>query len=151
MKIAKPLSTTLSTTLSATLLIACCALAQAQTSPAAADAATKQPVASTAAREGSLQVEAEIADAGQKSNLKARIAAPGSIGFSEGGRHYRISVVSIDGNSYRVDYHAAPQQGVGGEKQLALGTTDGSLIAEIGKKAQVEISNGFKLSLVLSR
>lgn len=145
MKIAKPLSTTLS----ATLLVACCALAQAQTSPAAADTATK-PTASTAAREGSLQVEAEIADAGQKSSLKARIAAPGSIGFTEGARHYRISVNPIDGNSYRIDYQAAPQHGVGGEKQL-VGTTEGTLIAEIGKKAQVEISNGFKLSLVLGR
>lgn len=144
MNITKPLTTALSTA----LLLACCALAQAQTAPTTAEAATK-PVAN-AAREGSLLVEAEIADAGQKSSLKARIAAPGGIGFTEGARHYRISVNPLDGNSYRVDYQAAPQHGVGGEKQL-VGTTEGTLIAEIGKKAQVEISNGFKLSLVLTR
>lgn len=144
MNIAKPLTTALSTA----LLLACCSLAQAQTAPASAEAATKP--AANIARESSLQVEAEIADAGQKSSLKARIAAPGGIGFTEGARHYRISVNPLDGNSYRVDYQAAPHHGVGGEKQL-VGSTEGTLIAEIGKKAQVEISNGFKLSLTLSR
>lgn len=144
MKIAKPLTTALSTA----LLLACCTLAQAQTAQATTEAPSK--LAANLARENSLQVEAEIADAGQKSSLKARIAAPGSIGFTEGGRHYRISVNPLDGNSYRVDYQAAPQHGVGGEKQL-VGSTEGTLIAEIGKKAQVEISNGFKLSLTLSR
>ena len=128
------------------LLMACCALPLAQAKDAPAPA---EPIKQVA-RESSLQIEAEIADAGQKSSLKARIAAPGSIAFTEGVRHYRISVNPIDGSSYRVDYHAAPQHGVGSEKQL-IGTTDGTLIAEVGKKAQVEISNGFRLNLLLSR
>lgn len=134
------------TPLLAGLLMACCALPLAQ----AKDAPATSEASSPATREGNLQIEADIADAGQKSSLQARIAAPGTIGFTEGSRRYVLSVNPIDGNSFRITYSASPLPGAGGEKQ-ALGYTDGALIAELGKKVQVEISNGFKLNLLLSR
>ncbi|MDM4766593.1 hypothetical protein [Pelomonas sp. SE-A7] len=122
-------------------------LAQAQSS----NSSSSPPPASMAAyQEAGLQVEAEITDNGQKASAKARIAVPGRLAFTQGDRRYTLQFDPAPTGNVRVSYVAEPQRGVGSEKQL-VGSSEGSLIAEIGKKAAVEFSSGFKLNLQLSR